>query len=292
MTIPTKTLKSGFTLPAYGLGLWGMGGRQEADTTEDAKQIAAIRAALDADITHFDTAELYGDGHAEELLGQAIQGYDRSKLTIVTKVLPAHMNYDDLKASFNASLTRLGTDYVDLYLLHKYPDPGTNIADTMRAMDELVEQGLVKNIGVCNMQPSYFDEVQKHTKNKLVCNQVHYNVMVREVEQKGVLEQCQQTDTMLVAWGPVQKGMLPDEPLIQEIATKYGKTPTQVAINWLVSQSNVVTISKTSSAEHLMENLGALNWQMDAQDIERIRQEYPNQLSVSDRLPLDYPADI
>lgn len=186
MKIPTKKLDSGFELPVYGLGLWEMGGRWEADESKDNTEITAIQAALAVGITHFDTAESYGDGHAEELLGQAIKGFDRSKLIIATKVSAPHQSYEGIHRSFEASLKRLETDYVDLYLLHRYPEPGIPIADTMRAMDELVEQGLVRNIGVCNMSPNRFNEVQKHTKNKLVCNQVHYNVQYREIEKTGV----------------------------------------------------------------------------------------------------------
>lgn len=292
MHIPTKKLKSGFELPIYGLGLWQMGGTLEADTTNDQADIQAIRAALDAGITHIDAAESYGNGHAEELLKQALVGYDRSKLIIATKVSAGNQTYDGVHNAFNASLERMGLDYVDLYLLHRFPEPGINIADTMRAMDELVEQGLVKNIGVCNMTPHRFNEAQKLTKNKLVCNQVHYNVQFREAVHKGVIQHAQENDVLLVAWRPLQKGILPETPLMQELAAKYGKTPAQVAINWLVSQQNVVTISKTSGEAHLHENLGALDWQMQSEDIERIRTEFPDQKFVSDAVPLDYAADI
>jgi diketogulonate reductase-like aldo/keto reductase len=292
MSIPTKKLSDGFELPVYGLGLWQMGGRWEADDSEDEKEVAAIRLALDNGITHIDTAESYGNGHAEEILNKALEGYDRSKLIIATKVSANNQTYEGVHKSFRASLERMGLDYVDLYMLHRFPEPGIDIADTMRAMDELVEQGLVKHIGVCNMSPNRFDEVQKHTKNKLVCNQVHYNVQYREIEQKGVLQHAQDNDVMLVAWRPVQKGVLPESELITEIAAKYGKTNTQVVINWLISQKNVVTISKTSNPEHLKENLGAIDWEMDEADIERIRNEFPDQQSVSDAVPLDYEADI
>jgi diketogulonate reductase-like aldo/keto reductase len=292
MNIPTKRLRSGFELPVYGLGLWEMGGRWEADESKDRTEITAIQAALKQGITHFDTAESYGDGHAEELLGQAIKGSDRSKLIIVTKVSASHQSYEGVHRAFEASLKRLDTDYVDLYLLHRYPEPDLPIADTMRAMDELVEQGLVRNIGVCNMTPNRFNEAQKHTKNKLVCNQVHYNVQYREIEKTGVLKHNQDNDIMLVAWRPLQKGTLLSSPLLAELAKKYDKTPAQVAINWLVSQDNVVTISKTSSPEHLKENLGALNWTMDADDVERIRSDFPDQKTVSDAVPLDYEADV
>lgn len=292
MSIPTKKLSNGFELPVYGLGLWQMGGRTEPDTSQDEIEIKAIRAALDAGITHIDTAESYGLGHAEELLGKSLEGYDRNNLLIATKASAHNQTYDGLHRSFKASLKRIGTDYIDLYLLHRYPEPGIPIAETMRAMDELVEQGLVKNIGVCNMTPSRFDEVQKHTKNKLVCNQVHYNVQYREIENKGVLHHSQQNDVMLVAWRPLQKGILPNSTLLNELASKYVKTPVQISLNWLISQDKVVTLSKTSNLEHLKENLGAVGWTMEADDIERIRKEFPDQHAVSDAVPLDYEADL
>lgn len=291
MNIPSKKLKNGFKLPVYGMGLWQVGGRTEPDTSRDEEEIKTIRAALDTGITHIDTAESYGVGHAEELLGVALQGYDRKKLIIASKVSAWNQTYDGVHRSFEASLKRIGTDYIDLYLLHRYPETGIAIEETMRAMDDLVEQGAVKNIGVCNMTPNRFDVAQKNTKNKLVCNQVHYNVQYREIENKGVLKHCQENDVMLIAWRPVQKGVLPQASLIDELAKKYSKTPTQVVINWLISQDHVVTISKTSHLEHLKENLGAAGWNMNADDIERIRKEFPNQQPISDAVPLNYEAD-
>lgn len=291
MNIPTKTLANGFSLPVYGLGLWEMGGRYEADASQDEREVAAIRAALDAGITHIDTAESYGNGHAEELLRRATEGIDRRQLTIATKVSASNQGYDDTKRALHASLARLGMSYVDLYMIHRFPEPGISIAETMRAMDELIEEGLVRNIGVSNLSPRRFDEAQKHTQHKLVCNQVHYNVQYREAVSRGVLEQCQTTDTMLVAWRPLQKGTILTSSLLAELAEKYQKTPAQIAINWLISQSNVVTIAKTSSIEHMNENLGAVDWTMDAGDIERIAVEFPDQKVVSDAVPMDYAAD-
>lgn len=292
MNVPVKKIQSGFELPVYGLGLWEMGGRWRSDARKDNDEVRAIRRSLDEGVTHIDTAESYGNGHAEEILKKALEGYDRSKLTVATKVSANHQTYDGVHQSCTASLERMGIGYVDLYLLHRFPEPGIDIADTMRAMDELVAQGLVRNIGVCNMTPSRFDEAQKHTQNKLVCNQVHYNVQYREVEEKGVLRHCQENDVMLVAWRPLQKGVLPESDLLNELAKKYNKTPYQIAINWLISQRNVVTISKTSNSEHLKENLGALNWSMDAPDIERVRNEFPDQQAISSAVPLDYEADV
>ena len=288
LVIPSKTLENGFSLPVYGVGLWGVGGTMQADTSRDDIELAALRSALDMGVTHFDTAQMYGNGHSEELLGQAIQGYDRNKLQIATKIIETNMAYDDLLSSFDVSLARLKTDYVDLLILHRYPPAGVNIADTMKALDLLVSQGIVKHIGVSNFTPERLTEAQGLTDNKIVCNQVHYNTQYREVEARGVLAQCQNEDVMLVAWRPLQKGALLQTQLLQEFAQKYNKTPAQVALNWLISQDKVVTIAKTSSIAHLQENLGAFGWDIEPEDVERIRLEFPDQKQVSDAVPLDY----
>lgn len=292
MNIPTKKLASGFEAPAYGLGLWQMGGLTTADRTHDAREITAIRTALEHGVTHLDTAESYGDGHAEELLARAVDGFERSKLLVATKVSAWNQSYDGVRRSLDASLKRLKMDYVDLYMLHRYPEPGLAIEDTMRAMDELVDKGLVLNIGACNLSPARFEAAQAASKHKLVCNQVHYNLQYRETEVRGVLKQCLELDVLLVAWRPLQKGRLGEAPVVTKLAEKYGKTPAQIAINWLVSQDQVVTISKTSNLAHLEENLGALDWTMEPEDIERIRSEYPDQQRASDAVPLDYAADV
>lgn len=119
MTIPTKKLKSGFEMPVYGLGTWGMGGRMEFDpNNDDQADIDAIKYAIDSGITHIDTAENYASGHAEKIVGQAIKGYNRRKLFIVSKVGRTKLKFEDLIQSANESLQRIGTEYLDLFLIH------------------------------------------------------------------------------------------------------------------------------------------------------------------------------
>lgn len=292
MNIPVKKLTNGFELPVYGLGLWEMGGRKDRDTTNDEANLHAIDFAIRQGITHIDTAEVYGDGHAEDLLGVAIKKFDRSKLIIASKVAAFNQGYDGVMRACEASLNRIDTNYLDLYMLHRYPEPGIDIEGTMKALNELYSQGVVRNIGVSNMSPARFDKCQSLCDTKLVCNQVHYNVQYREVEEKGVLKQTQDNDVMLVAWRPVQKGAIPESEIIQQVATKYGKTPTQISINWLISQQNVVTIAKTTNKNHLLENLGAVEFVMDNEDIELIRNNFESKVMISDAVPLDYIADI
>lgn len=291
MNIPTKKLKNGFVLPAYGMGLARVGGSTELDNSQDKEWIRAIELAIENGVTHFDTAEAYGVGHSEELLGQALKSADRKKLIIASKVSAWNQKYEDVRKSCEASLKRLGTDYIDLYILHTFPEKGIDIKDTMRAMTELVDEGLIKHIGVSNFTNNRFEAAQSATPHKIVCNQLHYNVQFREVEHRGILKYSQKHDVFVVAWKPVQRGELKHEAVLDELAKKYDKTWRQVAINWLTSQDHVVTICKTTSLEHLKENLGALDWAMEAEDIEFIRNEYPGQEIVGN-WPLDYKGSL
>ncbi len=170
--------------------------------------------------------------------------------------------------------------------------PEQNTPDVMKAMNRLVDEGLVRNIGVCNMTIHRFEELQKMTPNKLVCNQLHYSLECREIVDKGVLEYCQKNDVLVTAWGPLSKGLLKKTSILDEMAEKYGKSSYQVALNWLTSQKNVIIIPKTTAPEHLDENLGALGWTLEQTDWQRLSDEFPDQLIVSDRGPLDYEADI
>lgn len=292
MDIPVKTLKSGFSLPVYGLGTWQMGGRLERDTSNDEAEIPAIKAAIEHGITHIDTAESYGNGHSEELVAQAIAGYDRSKLFIASKVSAWNQSYDGVLKACEASLKRLGTDYIDLYMPHRFPEPGIDIKDTMRALDRLKDEGLIRNIGFCNASVNRLKAAQDCTSNQIVCNQIEYSLQFREAEQLGVIKYCQENDIMIVAWGPLHKGTIDQTGMLQELAEKYSKTPYQVAINWLLSQPNVVTIPKTTQVAHLEENLGAIGWELSAEDMERLTKDFPDQQFVSQRVSLDYAADV
>ena len=288
MNIPTKKLKSGFKMPVFGFGTWKVGGDVNYDpNNDDEADIKAIKAAIDMGITHIDTAEKYAEGHAEKLVAQAIKDYDRSKLFIVSKASPEHLKYDDLTKACKQSLERLQTDYLDLYLIHS-PNPKIPIKETMKAMDFLLKEGLIKNIGVSNFSAERLGKAQSHTKNKIVTNQVHYNLIFREPERKGLLDYCQKNDIMFIAWRPLQYGILAEKgvKIVDEMCKKYNKTPAQIAINWLISQPNVVTLSKMRKIEHIKENLGAIGWQMDKEDIEKLRSDFPNQEDVSNSIPL------
>lgn len=288
MVIQTKKLQSGCEIPLFGLGTWQMGGREERNLeNDDTRDIRGIQNAIEAGITLIDTAEMYAGGHTEVLIGEAIKGFERKKLFLISKVLDGNQTEDGVYKAIEGSLKRLGTDYLDIYLLHR-PDQTVHIRETMRAMNRIVSQGLVKHIGVSNFSRRQFEMAQHHSSGKLVTNQLHYNLEVRELEHNGDLKYYQDHDVIVMAWRPLQKSIIlsAGREILEEVGKKYGKTPAQIAINWLVSQKNVITMSTMRDEAHLQENLGALGWNLSGDDMEYLRSSFPNQKTVSDAFPL------
>lgn len=289
MAIDNKLTANGLPFPALGLGTWQMGGRESPDPNTDERAVhAAIDRAIDAGITHIDTAELYADGYSETLVGQALKNHDRSRIVLASKVKPANLGASDLTKAAEGSLRRLQTDYLDVYLIHRN-NPDIALAETMEALDRLVERGLVRSIGVCNFSSARQAEAQRLTDNKLVCNQVHYNLIFREPEHDGLIEFNRSHGAMVSAWRPMQYGELSkDAPeIMKEMCERYDATPAQIAIAWLTSQDNVVTIVQTMDPEHLRQNIAAAGIEMRPEDIERLRNDYPGRQAVSNRIPLD-----
>lgn len=288
MKIPLKKLNCGFSMPVFGIGTWQMGGRYEQDLdNDDRRDIQAIRNAIESGLTHIDTAERYAGGHTEEIVGQAISGYPRKKLLLASKVWKTNLKYEDLLQACIDSLKRLGTDYLDLYLVHM-PNPDIPIIETMKAMSKLKKEGMIRNIGLSDFTVERFQEAQAGCADKIVLNQLHYNLIFREPERKNLVTFCRDNDVILAAWRPVQYGALTDRsiPLLGQMCAKYHKTPAQIAINWLISQKNIITLSKMRQNAHLKENLGALGWSMRDDDIQKLRTEFPGQRDVSDSVPL------
>ncbi|KAB2832768.1 MAG: aldo/keto reductase [Candidatus Brocadia sp.] len=176
---------------------------------------------------------------------------------------------------------RLKTDYIDLYLIHA-PSPDIPIQETMKAMDFLVEQKLVKCIGVSNFAVEQIKEAQKYTKNKIVANQIEYSLLVRnegrvmnDMESK-IIPYCQENNILVIAWRPLAKGELakPGLRILDELVKKYNRTQSQIAINWLISKKGIVTITKSTKVEHLKENLGAIGWKLQQEDVDRLNNSF------------------
>ncbi|WP_288593999.1 aldo/keto reductase [uncultured Victivallis sp.] len=283
--VPWKSLKNGFAIPVLGQGTWRMGGVDTPDTANDDADIAAIRRGIATGLCHIDTAEMYAGGHAEELVGIAMkgQGIRRADYFLTDKVWKTHLRYDDVLRAAETSLKRLGTDYIDLYLIHQV-NPDVPEEETIRAMNRLKREGVIRHIGVSNFSEERLKRAQAASDAPIVANQLHYNLRIREIEQCGLLDYCRSQDIMVIAWRPL-RGLDLALPLIVTLAEKYGKTPSQIALNWLLCQENVVTITKAANPLHLAENMGALGWALEKEDAKRLRREYPAE-AVSDAVPL------
>ncbi len=278
-----KTLRCGFSMPVLGMGTWQMGGRMEHNPeNDDEKQIHALRQGLDLGYRLIDTAEAYADGYAEILVGKAIQPYDRKQLFLTSKVWKTHLSYDNVLHAAEQSLIRLGTDYLDLYLYHQVND-AVPLEETMRAFNRLVSEGTVRHIGVSNFAKERFLRAQSFAEHKLVVNQIHYNLMVREAERE-LIPFLQENDVMIQAWRPLRG--VPDCPLLQKLQTKYGKTKAQIALNWLTAQKNVVTITASTSGTHLKENLSACDFELDWNDQNALTFDFPVRQDLSEAVPL------
>jgi diketogulonate reductase-like aldo/keto reductase len=275
MNMEFKRLDKDFKIPALGLGTWGIGGFMETDSSNDEKAIQAIKDAISLGYTHIDTAELYGSGHSEELIGEATKDLDRTKLMITSKVFKTNLKYKDVIISCEKSLKKLQTDYIDIYLIHA-PNSEIPLKETMSAMDYLVEQKLVRFIGVSNFSVNEMQEAQKYTKNKIIVNQIPYNLATRNKDHRGscinmeseIIPYCQKNDIIIMAYRPIERGLLlKSNPILDELSKKYNKTKAQIAINWLVSKKGIITIPKSTNIEHLKENLGAVGWNLSDEDI-------------------------
>ena len=263
-------------IPVLGLGTWLIGGDTLPDYSEDEQAIQAIKSAIDLGYDHIDTAEYYGNGHCEELVGKAIKDIDRQSLFITSKVWTTNLNYDDVISSAKRSLQRMGTNYIDLYLIHS-PSSTIPIKKTMSAFDYLVDNKMVKSIGVSNFKASQLKEAQKYAKHKIVANQIEYSLLTRNIGkysgnrdmESKTIPYCQENDIIIMAERPIERGLiLKSHPLLDSLEKKYKKTKAQIAMNWLISKKNVVTIPKSTNLNHLKENLGSIGWQMDKSDIE------------------------
>ena len=270
-----KKLIDNTKIPVIGLGTWLIGGGMEADYSEDEQAIRAIKTAIELGYRHIDTAEMYGDGHTEELIGKAIKDINRDELFITTKVRKTKLKYNEVLRSAEESLNKMGIDYIDLFLVHA-PSQHISIEETMKAFDYLVDQKMVRHIGVSNFQVHQLIEAQRYTKNKIVANQIEYSLLTRnkgkyadnrDMELKTI-PYCQENNILIIAERPLERGLiLQNHPILDALELKYGKTKAQIAINWLISKKNIITIPKSTNKQRLIENFGSIGWELEKDDI-------------------------
>ena len=244
----------GEDVPALGLGTWRLSGEQCA---------RSVDFALGMGYRHVDTAQMYGN-EAEVGRGMKSSGVDRGDVFLVTKVWTSDFAHDAVLGKTRASLRKLGTDYVDLLLMH-WPNPSVPVGETLGAMVELQEAGSVRHVGVSNFSSQQVEEAAEYA--TVFCNQVQYHPFR---DQNELLEQAGAMDYLLTAYSPVAKGRAANDASLQEIGAAHGKTPAQVALRWLVQQDKVAAIPKASSEEHLRANLDIFDFELSDEEMQRI----------------------
>ena len=260
---------TGQSIAAVGQGTWNIGG----GVAGDESAVEALRLGLDLGMTMVDTAEMYGAGHSEELVADALK--DRSEQVFVaSKVSPSHFQYDSVLRSASASLKRLKVKQVDLYQLH-WPNPKVPIQETMRAMEKLVKDGLVEYIGVSNFSVEQMREAQETmSKEKIVSNQVEYSLVDRGVEAE-IVPYCRREDITLIAYSPLAQGGISRGKgaafkTLDSVASELGKTRNQVALAWLLHEPSVIVIPKAVRKDHVRENAEVPNWKLSQSQYEQL----------------------
>lgn len=282
MSDNTVMFEHGLALPAIGQGTWYMG----ENAGQRQKEIAALRAGIDAGLTLIDTAEMYADGGAEEVIGEALQGR-REQVFLVSKVYPWNAGGQKAVTACDASLRRLKTDYLDLYLLHWRGN--YSLAETVEAMETLIRQGKIRRWGVSNLDYDDMQELYGVTGGKACAtNQVLYHLGSRGIEF-DLLPWCQQQQIPVMAYCPLaQAGRLRDDLFnsraVQDVAHAHQATPAQVLLAWAIRQPGVMAIPKASSVDHVKENAAALALQLSDEAIALLDQAFP---APGRKTPLD-----
>ena len=248
-----QTIK-GEKVPSLGLGTYRLSGE---------KCTTAVERALSLGYRHIDTAQMYRN---EDEVGRGLSnsGVDREEVFLVTKVWPSDFSHDDVIRATRESLRKLGTDYVDLLLMH-WPSPDVSLRETLGAMRQLQEEGSIKHIGVSNFPAQMLKEAAGYA--EVFCNQVEYHPYKA---QDKLLKQAREMDYLLTAYRPISRGEILDDQTLLEIGEAHGKTPAQVALRWLIQQEKVAAIPKAASEEHLKSNWDVFDFGLSDEEMKRI----------------------
>ncbi|NNG88619.1 aldo/keto reductase [Streptomyces cacaoi] len=273
--VATVTLPSGTAVPALGQGTWHMGD----DPARRTEELAALRAGIDAGMTLIDTAEMYGDGRSEELVGEAVAGR-RDEVFLVDKVLPWHADARGTAEACRRSLRRLGTDRIDLYLLHWRGN--VPLAETVEAFEKLRSEGLIRFWGVSNLDVDDLRELPAEA-GLPQTDQVLYN-LTRRGPEYDLLPHCREQGVPLMAYSPIEQGRLLGHSALHEVAAAHGVTPSQVALAWVLRHEDVLAIPKASTREHVEDNRAAADLRLTEDDLAALDRAFPPPRS---KQPLD-----
>lgn len=266
--VRTTTFPSGAAVPVLGQGTWHMA----EDPRLHDQEVTALRSGLDLGLTLIDTAEMYADGAAEELVGEAIAGR-RKDVFLVSKVLPHNATRKGTVVACERSLRRLGTDHLDLYLLHWRET--VPLEETIEGFESLVQSGRIRHWGVSNFDLSDMEElIETPGGDAVQTDQVLYNLTRRGIEY-NLLPWCEERALPIMAYSPIEQGRLLGNSTLQLIAEQHDATPAQIALAWVLRRERVIAIPRASKVEHVQENRAALEIQLTQNDLTMLDQVFP-----------------
>jgi len=263
-------------IPAIGQGTYGAGSRLVTTNEQIKRRIEILRFGIEMGMTFLDTAESYEAGHAEELAGKAINGI-RDKVFVSSKFDPGNNSFSGIMRAIEGSLRRLKTDYIDLYQIH-WPNPSIPIAETMDALEKLVQAGKVRFIGISNFARDEFIEAQSFLKHdKIVSNQLEYNLFSRSIES-DFIPFSENNQVTIIAYSPFGQGNLSmnetKRRFLEELAKKYKVSTYQIILNWIISRPSVVTIAQTMDFDHARDNANAADFRLCHEDLEEVSRTF------------------
>ncbi|KJD46726.1 aldo/keto reductase [Paenibacillus terrae] len=256
----TTTLHNGVHMPWFGIGVFKV--------EEGSELVDAIKTAVKHGYRSIDTAAAYANENSVgQAIGEALQenNLSREDLFVTSKVWNADLGYEETRAAYEVSLDKLGLDYLDLYLIH-WPVQG-KYKEAWRALESLYKEGRIKAIGVSNFQIHHLEDLMKDAEITPMVNQVEFHPQLTQTE---LLQFCQKNNIQMEAWSPLMQGQLLDHAVLQDIATKYGKSVAQVILRWDVQQG-VVTIPKSTKAHRIVENADIFDFELTQEDMDRIQ---------------------
>ncbi len=264
--------KSGKPLHPIGIGTWAIG-THPIFSAETAAEVAALRQAIGLGQNHIDGAEMYADGGAEQVIGQAIHGETREDLFIASKIWKNHVANGMVRPAVEAMQKRLGTDYLDLLYIHA-PWFDAPWQQAIPQIDQLIDEGIVRHFGVSNFNAERLSEALAITRHPIVANQMHYSWMHQTEVTSELRNMCNANDIAIVAYRPLERGDMLQQPILLDIAQRYGKTPAQIALAWALTQ-DCLLLAKAIRPEHVEQNIAATSIQLKPEDVARLSNFVP-----------------
>lgn len=259
---------SGKPIFPVGIGTWGIGGSWEADYDNDQQGIDGIRYCVSKGQNHIDSGQIYGAGHTDEVIGQAIKTLKREDLFITDKVWETHVAKGKVKIAVDTMLKKLGTDYIDMLYIHK-PWEDFPWREAVPQINELIDKGVVRHFGVSNFNLEHMQETVKLSKHPIAANQLYYNALRKQDIDNKVKDFCKKHGIQIIAYRPLERGEVLKNEVVRSIAKAHNASASQIALAWLIQQGMWV-IPMATDPQYIDENIKSVDIKLSAKEIAQL----------------------